>query len=279
MAVKKRRVKKKRRKDRIGHSALIWIGYSTLILSLVFIVFNMVAPLMNHLPTALYNRPVPRKAAIVDQTATSYPNPEFINKAITYLTDAGFDVEVYEGKDVTVELYRALPTRGYGLIILRTHSINFTEPHGPVFLFTGEPYEKRRYVYEQLTDRIKASKPLCGNRSVFFAIGPGFVRQSMRGRFDGTLIIIGGCRSLFSSDLAEAFVERGASAVIGWDEWVDVSHNDKAIGSLLHALTAERLTIDQAVEKTMSEIGPDPKYESVLTYFLQERGDYAIKKA
>lgn len=95
----------------------------------------------------------------------------------------------------------------------------------------------------------------------------------MIGRFGDTLIIIAGCQSLGTFDMARALVERGASAVIGWDEWVDLAHNDRAILHLLEALTAQGLTVKQAVEKTMGEVGPDPTYKSVLTYFPSERGD------
>ncbi len=35
---------------------------------------------------------------------------------------AGYDVDYYKGEDVTVELYRSLPSFGYKLIVLRVHS-------------------------------------------------------------------------------------------------------------------------------------------------------------
>ena len=217
--------------------------------------------------------PKPRKAALVDQLALTNPDPEFTDQALAYLNEAGFSTDVYEGEEVTVELFRTLPEKGYQLILFRSHSTNIlneTIPGGPVFLFTSEPYDKHKYVKEQLANRIGRAKILYYETSpLYFAIVAGFVRREMVGHFDDTLIIIGGCQSLGTPDLAQAFIERGASAVIGWNDWVDLSHNDQTLLHLLRGLTTEQLTLEQAVRKTMNEIGPDPAYDSTLTYLTQ----------
>jgi hypothetical protein len=221
-----------------------------------------------------------RKAAIVDQIALTNPDPEFTDQALAYLEEAGFSVDVYKGEEITVEFYRTLPTKGYKLILIRTHSTNILNeniPGGPVFLFTSELYEKGKYVKEQLANHIGRAKVLYDdNAPLYFAIVSGFVRQDMTGRFDNTLIILGGCQSLGTPDLAQAFIDRGAAAVVGWNKWVDLSHNDKAILHLLRGLTTEKLTLEQAVRKTMNEIGPDPAYGSTLTYLTQEGGSFTL---
>ena len=218
-------------------------------------------------------QPEGRKAALVDQIALMNPDPEFTDQALAYLNEAGFSTDVYEGEEVTVEFFRTLPEKGYQLILFRSHATNIlneTIPGGPVFLFTSEVYDKHKYVKEQLANRIGRAKILYGENSpLYFAIVAGFVRHEMVGHFDDTLIIIGGCQSLGTPDLAQAFIERGASAVIGWNDWVDLSHNDQAILHLLRGLTTEKLTLEQAVRKTMNEIGPDPAYDSSLTYLTQ----------
>lgn len=222
-------------------------------------------------PTAA-PEPERRKAALVDQIALTDPNPEFTDQALAYLGEAGFSTDVYEGEEITVEFFRTLPAQGYQLILFRSHStnvINENIPGGPVFLFTSELYDKNKYVKEQLANHIGRARILYDNSPLYFAIVSGFVRYEMTGRFDDTLIIIGGCQSLGTPDLAQAFIERGASAVVGWNDWVDMSHNDKAILHLLRGLTTERLTLEQAVRKTMNEIGSAPAYDSVLTYLTQ----------
>ncbi len=250
------------------------IGTVAIFLTLLVLIFSTACsspPQATHTPTA---QPEERKAALVDQIALTNPNPEFTEQALAYLDEAGFNTDVYEGEEVTIEFYRTLPEKGYDLILIRSHSTNILNentPGGPVFLFTSEVYDKSKYVKEQLTNRIGRAKTLYDEDSpLYFAILSGFVRRDMKGRFDDTLVIIGGCQSLGTPDLAQAFIERGASAVVGWNEWVDLSYNDQALLHLLRGLTTEKLTLEQAMRKTMNEISPDPAYDSTLTYLTQE---------
>ena len=258
------------------YGAKIGIKPIALLLALLVLILSSCSP-QQVTPTPTTEpeggRPRYRKAALVDQIALMNPDPEFTEQALAYLNEAGFSADVYEGEEVTVELFRTLPEKGYQLILFRSHSTNVLNeaiPGGPVFLFTSEVYDKSKYVKEQLANRIGRAKILYGENSpLYFAIIAGFVRYEMVGHFDDTLIIIGGCQSLGTPDLAQAFIDRGASAVIGWNDWVDLSHNDQAILHLLRGLTTEKLTLEQAVRKTMNEIGPDPAYDSSLTYLTQ----------
>jgi hypothetical protein len=248
-------------------------------LALLLLILSSCSPKQQVTPTPT-PEPEERKAALVDLITLTNRDPEFTEQALAYLGEAGFSTDVYEGEEVTVEFYRTLPTKGYKLILIRTHSTNILNeniPGGPVFLFTSEMYDKSRYVKEQLTNRIGRARLLYGeDPPLYFAIMSGFVRQDMVGRFDNTLIIIGGCQSLGTPDLAQAFIDRGASAIVGWNEWVDLSHNDEALLHLLRGLTAEKLTLEQAIRKTMNEIGPDPAYDSILTYLSEKGGAFTL---
>jgi hypothetical protein len=93
-----------------------------------------------------------------------------------------------------------------------------------------------------------------------------FVKQSMIGRFDKTLVILGGCQTLGTGDLAKALLEKGASAVIGWNEMVTLPHNDQALLALLQDLILEKQPLQLAVQNTIASIGPDPRYHSFLTF-------------
>jgi len=269
---------------------LAWIAQSrpswhTVLLAFLVLIFSTACS--SPQPVTPTPEPKPRKAALVDQIALTHPNPEFTDQALAYLREAGFSVDVYQGDEITIEFYRTLPTKGYKLILMRTHATNILNekiPGGPVFLFTSELYDKKRYVKEQLTNHIGRAKllydPSTGlgreNSPSYFAIVAGFVRHDMAGHFDDTLIIIGGCQSLGTPDLAQAFIDRGAAAVVGWNEWVDLPHNDEALLYLLHGLTVDKLTLEQAVRKTMNEIGPDPAYNSILTYLSKEGHTFSL---
>jgi len=97
-----------------------------------------------------------------------------------------------------------------------------------------------------------------------FGIGPDFVKYSMEGTFDDTLIVMMGCDGLRSQRTAEAFLDRGAGAFVSWSKPVSSSHTDAATERLLERLLIERLPTAEAVRQTAEEIGPDPIYEGEL---------------
>jgi len=79
------------------------------------------------------------KTAIVDQLSTYSPTSDFVQRAETILFQAGFKVDVYDPKQVTVSLYKSLARHGYKLIVLRVHGGVSEEMEGhPVGLFTTE---------------------------------------------------------------------------------------------------------------------------------------------
>lgn len=265
------------------HRLLAWLGWLAGVFLILILVSKLLVPQLERLflgpatPTpTITPTPSPPKAAIVDQTGFSFPSPEFIAKAREYLEESGYKVDLYPPAEVTVQFFRTLPQKGYRLILFQTHSTSevvvegggvdaSNYPSGP-FLFTTELYDKRSYIRLQIDDQIRASKLFYEDSPLLFAIGPKFVRSSMSGLFPDTVIIIGGCQSLAVPDLAQAFLDRGASVVIGWDGIVDLGHNNRAILHLLQALTVERLSQQSAIQETMEEMGPDPSYGSILSH-------------
>lgn len=219
------------------------------------------------------------KAAIVDQLSIKYTNQTFIQTSTTILESAGFAVDYYEGDEVTVEFYRNLPTYDYDVIILRVHSVT----HDPEIanytgLFTSEPWNEIKYNYEKATDQILGAAfiPYQEGDPVYFAISSRFVGLSMKGRLNNTTIVMMGCDSLTHTDLAEAFIEKGAKICIGWNDLVSITHTDHATTQLLKYLIIEKQTIKQAVTNTNEEVGPDPESGGILLYHPTEPEDYVI---
>jgi len=218
----------------------------------------------------------------VDQLSLTQPNQTFIETATTILKRVGFTVDYFPGEQVTVEFYRNLPTIGYSLIILRVHS-TATEAQGtegPVTLFTSERLSPTKYIYEQLTDQLVGvafSEEEKEKGIIYFGISPLFVIQSMKGRFQDTIIIMMGCEGLDNLFMAGAFVEKGAKVYIGWNRPVLASHTDLATKHLLQHFLIEKRTLKEAVRQTFKAVGPDPAYESLLIYYPLEAGEYTIQ--
>jgi hypothetical protein len=212
------------------------------------------------------------RAAIVDHLALTEPNPAFAEAATDLLEQAGYSVDYFPGEEVTVEFYRQLPSWGYDLVILRVHSAQGRvgdQPADWVTLFTVDPYDTTSYRSEQTKQRVSKVSYFEGGPA-YFGVMPSFIKSSAKGNFQGATIIIMGCDGLITDTMAEAFVEKGAKAVVAWDAPVSSEHTDAATERLLQHLLIDKLALQEAVAQTMAEVGPDPSYQSVLRLYPAE---------
>ena len=221
------------------------------------------------------------RAAIVDQLYNLRANQVFIEDTTQKLKDYGFDeVDVYRGDDVTVDFYRQLPTYGYQLIIFRVHSgllIGRESVADKTWMFTSELYSRTRYFFEQLRGQVAHATTDVDIPSVF-AISAKFITDGMAERFTNTVIIMMGCSGFNSDDLAQAFIQNGASAYMGWDASVDLSYVDDTTMALVDKLSLEELTMAEAVTETMKEKGPDPNNRAVLKYYPQASANKTLRQ-
>lgn len=226
------------------------------------------------------------KAAIIDQLYTLEPNQAFINQTTAILDSSGFQVDVHNGEKLTVEFFQKLPTMGYKLIIFRSHSglqtgsVHQDSKETPIrrtYLFTNQTYSENSQIFEQLSDRL-AKVRIDDKHPWFFGITADFVRRSMRGNFDHTVIIMMGCSTLYLEDLAKAFVERGASAYTGWDLSVGLDYVDHATLTLLERLFSNKLSLETAVRETMQQKSVDPNWGAKLKYYPDHIGKNTISE-
>jgi len=145
------------------------------------------------------------------------------------------------------------------------------------WLFTSESFNSLKYIQERLNKRIVKARTYEGGPWVF-AVGTDFVRQDMVGEFDGTVIITMGCYCLHLGDLAQAFIERGASVFTGWDGNVGLSYVDDAAIEFLDYLCLNNMTVEKAIEGTMSAHGPDPDWQAYLRYYPESVGNRYLKQ-
>ena len=222
------------------------------------------------------------RAAIVDQLSILEPNQSFIDQATADLEACGFKVDVYQGEEVGVKLYRELPKYQYKLIIFRAHAGLMKREEDSqlvvkkaTYLFTGEEYKKTKYVREQLTDQMLAGR-MIEDYPLVFAVNAKFLLNSTTGRFQDTVIIMMGCSTTYLDDMATAFILKGASSYIGWDSGVTLGYVDEATLLLLKNLCIENLTVEKAIAETMAQVGADPVSNASLKYYPPKSGNQTI---
>jgi hypothetical protein len=209
------------------------------------------------------------RAVIVDQLSSIQKNDAFVTNVTWELEEYGFEVDLYQGVSITVDFYRQLAARGYRLIIFRAHSGLLAEnevTQDRTVLFTNEEYNQLDYWDDQLRDRLVMAR-VSDRYPMVFGIPPKFITESMQGRFDDAVVIMMGCSGLFMRDLAEAFVDKGASIYVAWNGSVELYYVDEATAYLVRQLCSGNMTVKEAIASTMDVIGPDPEHKAGLDYY------------
>jgi hypothetical protein len=257
---------KKQSKGRLSKKGLPWFAWLLIALGIAGIVVFV--------RFYLLGQPSPDnvgelRAVIVDQLSSLRENEEFVANVTGELEGYGFEVDLYQGRNVTVDLYRQLATHGYKLIIFRAHSgllAENEETKDRTVLFTNEEYSRLKHYAEQLDDRLVMARVGEGYPMVF-GIPPKFIGESMEGELDDAVVIMMGCSGLFLRDLAEAFVDKGASVYVAWNGSVELYYVDEATAYLVRQLCSGNVTVKEAVDSTMDVIGPDPEHKAGLEYY------------
>lgn len=212
-----------------------------------------------------------KRAIIVDQLQATQPNPDFRRDASDTLSQAGYAVDYVSGNQVDVNFFRTLPAKGYDVVLLRVHAGITTEvdkntgertDREYVSLFTNEKYDPNKYPADQINRLGKATYTEGGDP--LFGLGPDFVKESMEGDFGGALVVLMGCDGLRSQETAQAFLSKGASAFVSWTNQVSGPHTDDATEKLLKHLYVDKESVEDAVQQTAQEVGPDPAYAGEL---------------
>jgi len=214
----------------------------------------------------------PLRAALVDEVSATIPDPYFTANVTNTLTRIGYTVDYYAPKDVTVDLFKNLPSKGYGIIILRNHSTGLT---GDVIaLVTSEPFDHGKYVNEQQAGLVVEAW-LGSSNTTYFSITPTFVREAMQGTFPNTLLVVMGCAGLMNSEMAQAFVARGAEVYVSWDQIVLANQSDGGAILLIQSMTTGH-TVDDAVTSATENAPSSPLYSSQLRYYPLDRGGVVL---
>jgi len=226
-------------------------------------------------------------AALVDQLAVeeSLYRPEFNNACTQLLAASGYSARYYPGKDVTIDFYEELPSKGRKIVLVRAHSA-VREGSAYVDLFTSEIYDERKasdeYAYLALNRHISKASFNVPPYTNYFAVGPSFVSSVMKGGFSDCFIVLMGCNSLNQTSMAEALVVKGARVIVGWTGNVTVSDTDTSVLHLLDLLLKEDYTVHRAVEMVNehdvlgdTKLDYYPKDDKTRSYRVPTRSDAA----
>jgi len=85
-----------------------------------------------------------------------------------------------------------------------------------------------------------------------------------------------GCSAIRHPDMAQAFVEKGASTYLGWGASVCLGYVDGATLDLISNLCTKGMTVEQAIVSTMNEVGPDPTYGAYLHCYPEQSAKQTI---
>ncbi|MEM2820242.1 MAG: hypothetical protein QXF31_03605 [Candidatus Bathyarchaeia archaeon] len=208
------------------------------------------------------------RAAIIDGIGFTRPNPSFIQGVSEVLDGAGLRVDIYEGKNVTVDLLRRIG--GYGLLILRLHSA-IDPKYGFLYLFSAERFNETEYEArfgeERRTGAVREGITFEGE--TYFTLRADLLGYMNQGGLNGSIIMLMGCNGTNSEHAINRLFERGVKAIIAWDGYVDLNYTDEITLKLIEAIYKKGLSLEEAVNKIMDEYGPDPTYRSKLKYLTK----------
>ncbi len=268
--------KKKSTQSRKAAFASLW---QWIVIGLIVAVVVLGLYIMTHPPGRMAGSV---DAIVIDQLSPEDPNPALRTSIRESLETYGLGVVEYQGGEVDVDLYRSLGLRGCRVLFIRSHAgllvLEDEDVEHITALFTNEPYSKSKYVDEQLRDRVLIVRPFESDTELSFGVSPYFIAHSMEGYLPSTVVIIAGCSCLEQTDLAKAFLGRGASVVISWNDSVSLGYLDAATATLITGLFDDRLTVAEAVKATLSEHGTDPEFGARPTYFPLAAGRYTVEE-
>lgn len=203
------------------------------------------------------------RAVIIDGIALTKPNPQFIQSVNETLRKAGLDVDVYQGKEVTINLLRNIG--GYSLVILRMHSA--IDKFGFLYVFSAEKYNETGYSNLRAYGAVKEA--ITFENQSYFALRADLLGYMSEKGVNGSTIILMGCNGTNSQYAINKLFKKGVKAIIAWNGYVDLGYSDNITLNLLKDIYEDNMSFQKAVEKIMNEYGSDPKWKSRIKYLTQ----------
>jgi len=115
-------------------------------------------------------------------------------------------------------------------------------------------------------------------RRDFQALVRSRVRDAIQVVLEEELTEALGCESYYYDDMPAAFIEKGASAYVGWSTMVSLEHVDKAALDLLDNLCAANMTLREGISRTTADLGKDPNFGAYLKFYPPGSGSLTVRQ-
>jgi len=264
----------KKRKEKVLQEKKLFSSKKLIIISIALAVIIVFGFLLSSFLLQTREVKFSLKAAIIDQIGRQFPNSDFSETGVvtSILKSAGFNVSYHRSETVTVDFYKGLAKYNYGIIIVRGHSAT-REGKTIVDFFTSEEFSPYEHVSERDNGWLTKGYYEWEPEKSYFAIAPKFI-EDLEGCFPKSIVVAMGCNSLNETctEMAEAFIKRGAEAYIGWTGLVQPSHTDNETVRLLKQFLVENRTLNESVDA----LKRDPLYGGRMEYYPLEAGNLTI---
>jgi hypothetical protein len=183
------------------------------------------------------------RAAIIDGLYEAYPNTTLIEVLEKLLEDYGYVVEVYLGRNATLEVFRKITS--FSIVVMRVHGGYMETAEGYVVgLYTGSPWSTR-YVGLAAKGYVAEGVPFVPpprGPKVFVAVLPKFFRELVDGGFrEGSILIAAGCYTGLDPNLVSALCSKGLAVYIGFRDNVDLYVIDALLPDIVEAVLDSKL--------------------------------------
>ena len=194
-----------------------------------------------------------------------FHNPGLFNAIKSDLQSAGYSVSYYKNTQVTISLIETKLDKG--VVFNRGHG-GYDSSTRQVIICSGERWNSSKYQYEQSQGWVVRAWILhYGQYYDFFTYTPGLI-SNYYSNLPNSLIYMESCEGLKNSTMANAWLNAGAGAYMGWTKSVLVVDGDAAAEENFHDMCINGLSVCQVVKKGYISAGAKLQYKGTGTLGL-----------
>jgi len=224
------------------------------------------------------------RALYYDSLYREYPNDTLDALIVTTLESHGYDVDVYLGRNATLDQLTDL--QKYQLIIIRAHGAYSNSTKGAYppgeYIFTGLYYNESILKYgENINTWIKKGYLALGvipppgkkpsqeeleKLPKYLVVGPKYIEEKTIVKQDSIFIVFG-CYTFEDGTLAKIIIQKGALAYVGWKGGLTPGYMDSVLPGIVNAYLSNGIT---GLKNFVNNMRPDPNTGGVLEIMVNQ---------